>query len=390
MYLGGVPVESTTAGSALLYRLLETYPPEKLLIVEAFESPSTASHRLPGVTYAVLPKPWNRGWRFLRTRLPWAFWPIFKVYANSVAKRCGDLVRDFRPEALVTVHERFTWVIADRVALRFNLPLHLILHDEWFRNITFSEGFREPSNCYFSEVYQRASSRLCVSPYMEESYRVGFGREGTVLYPSRSVNALVHVSPPERLRSVAGQPVAMYAGNIFQADFLKSMQCVAEALASMGGKLVLYTTYSKANAIRNGLTAENVEFRETVRWKELADRIRAEAHFLFLPMSFDENDRPNTAVSFPSKIVDYTGTGVPLLIYGPSYCSAVRWANDYPGTAEVVHEKSPQLLAEAVRRLVEDGSHRFRLGLRSLEVGRRCFSHESAEKILYNHLARLG
>jgi len=133
-----------------------------------------------------------------------------------------------------------------------NFPLHLILHDEWFRNGAFADGFRKPSNRFFREVYERAASRLCVSPYMEESYRKSYGSKGTIFYPSRSHNAIVHTSPPDRLLDEACQPVAMYAGNIFQVDYLKSMQCVADVLATVGGKLVLYTSRSKADCMRDG------------------------------------------------------------------------------------------------------------------------------------------
>jgi hypothetical protein len=388
MYVGRVPVEATSGGSALVYRLLERYPPEKLLIVEDFETPSMKSHRLPGVQYERLPKPWNRGWHFLRTRLPWAFWPLFKAYAGRVANRCETLIQNFRPEAILTVHELFTWVIADQMALQHKLPLHIILHDEWFRNIPHAGGFRGPSERVIGEVYRRAASRLCVCPYMEELYRSRFGCNGTVLYPSRSPSATAHRLPPDGLQNETAHPVGVYAGNIHHLDYLKSMQSVADALATMGGKLVLYTSYSSEQCARDGLTASNVECRKMVPWGTLSEKLRGEAHFLFVPMSFDVTDKPNASVSFPSKIVDYTATGIPLLIYGPEYSSAIRWAKDNPGTAEFVDQESPLLLSAAVKRLAEDGSHRFRLGMTALDVGQRCFSHEAAEGILFRRLAR--
>ena len=35
LYIGDVPVEASYHGSALLYRLLQTYPPDRLRIIEA-------------------------------------------------------------------------------------------------------------------------------------------------------------------------------------------------------------------------------------------------------------------------------------------------------------------------------------------------------------------
>ena len=48
------------------------------------------------------------------------------------------------------------------------------------------------------------------------------------------------------------------------------------------------------------------------------------------------SDRINMEMAFPSKLADCTATGLPLLIYGPAYCSAVTWARENPGVAEVV------------------------------------------------------
>src|SRR5262245_48018198 len=49
-YVGEVPVECSYHGSALLWRLLENYPPKDLLIVEGIHRSSVA-RRLPGVRY---------------------------------------------------------------------------------------------------------------------------------------------------------------------------------------------------------------------------------------------------------------------------------------------------------------------------------------------------
>ena len=51
LYVGDVPVEATYHGSALLYRLLEEYPPERLLIIETEPFVSTPEQRLNGVPY---------------------------------------------------------------------------------------------------------------------------------------------------------------------------------------------------------------------------------------------------------------------------------------------------------------------------------------------------
>lgn len=102
-------------------------------------------------------------------------------------------------------------------------------------------------------------------------------------------------------------------------------------------------------------------------------------------MSFAECDRNNMTLAFASKLADYTITGVPLLIYGPAYCSAVNWAHDNPGVAEVAESEST--LREAVTFLAMQPEHRLALGTRALEVGREYFSHARVQQRFHQLLS---
>ena len=65
LYIGDVPVESTVAGSALLYRLLQEYPVDRLCIVEGNIAKSQLQNRLPDVDYQTLSVGYER---LLRSR----------------------------------------------------------------------------------------------------------------------------------------------------------------------------------------------------------------------------------------------------------------------------------------------------------------------------------
>src|SRR5438876_1408984 len=54
LYVADVPVESSYHGSALIYRLLETYPSERLMIIEPDHGMSLPQRRLPQVAYRSL------------------------------------------------------------------------------------------------------------------------------------------------------------------------------------------------------------------------------------------------------------------------------------------------------------------------------------------------
>ena len=93
-------------------------------------------------------------------------------------------------------------------------------------------------------------------------------------------------------------------------------------------------------------------------------------------------------MGFPSKLTDYTAAGLPLLVWGPKYCSAVRWASEYSGAAEVVDTTDKERLEAAVSRLAGDSKYRQQLGDRAAEAGRECFSHAKVVEVFYNGVRR--
>jgi hypothetical protein len=92
-------------------------------------------------------------------------------------------------------------------------------------------------------------------------------------------------------------------------------------------------------------------------------------------MSFEPADRANMMAGFPSKLADYSCLGIPLLIYGPSYCTAVRWARDNPGVAAVVDSLEPAALAAALMQLQRYPEQRLALGRQALKIGDRDFAY---------------
>jgi hypothetical protein len=156
----------------------------------------------------------------------------------------------------------------------------------------------------------------------------------------------------------------------------------------MGGRLLVFGPLTEDQARRDGLEQRNVELRGLVSAGLLMRHFREEADVLFVPMSFDPKDRANMELSFPSKLTDYTAVGVPLLVYGPTYCSAVRWARANPGVAEVVDEENENSLREAVHRLAAQPAHRVALGTRALELGKEHFSSKVGKSVFHRSLIR--
>ena len=381
LYLADVPVEASYHGSALVHRLLEDYPKDRLLIVEAGLDRSQPERRIPDVRYRQELLPFRR---LHYTRFnPWITAATLRSAALRSSRFAG-IAKPFSPDAILTVTHGFSWITAATLARRLGVPLHLICHDEWAR----AGSMQDWKDKVFGEHYRQAASRLCVSPYMAAEYEQRYGVPGDVLYPSRAKDAVRYPEPPSRLAEPSRRFTCVFAGTINSGGAVQALRHIARALSAIGGRLLIFGPLSADLASQNGLSGPAIELGGLLSPSDLMARMRDEADVLLVPMSFEESDRNNMQISFPSKLTDYTAVGVPLLIYGPDYCSAVRWANDHKGAAATVAGEGEAGLLAALERMRSDAAYRLELARTAIAVGETYFSHRAAGSGLREALGR--
>lgn len=374
VYAGDVPVEASFHGSALLYRLLADWPAERLMIVECGVVDSQPARRLPGVRYVAAPPPLRR----LQTT---RFAPLYKHARLRIAARGGGalarLMSAFGAQAALTVSHGASFLAVAAAARDLTLPLHLICHDEWA-----SAGGADPWKQHaFGAAYRAAASRLCVSPFMAENYAARFGAQGDVLLPARAADARVFAGPPARLAEPARPFALAFAGTINSPGQVALLRRAATALQTIEGRLLLYGPLDAAAAGRAGLDAPNVERCGMLPSNDLIEALRARAHALYAPMSFAAADRPNMELCFPSKLVDYSAAGLPIVIQAPASASGARWARANADAACLVDADDAAALAAALRRLADDPALRLGLAGGAIAAGERDFSHAAARAV---------
>ena len=383
LYFGDVPIESTVAGSALLYRLLDNYPADKLHIIETNIASSNLKHRLPDVPYQVLPyayKPLLKN-RFFREYNSFLF-----AVARYRTKALKEINCSFQAEAVLTVAHGISWLTAAAFAEKFNLPLHLIVHDDWISFTPAIQGFKKLLEQKFKGYYQQAKSRFCVSPYMADKYKERYGIDGIVLYPSRGTDVPEVVYPPNKVKDQILAKHFVYAGSIHSQGQANNLITLARILETIGGKLFVYTPLDLEASTKFGLNRKNIIIKSVIPSRALIAELQSTMDILFVPMNFDLDAKNNMELCFPSKLADYTAIGLPLLIWGPSYCSAVQWSKQNPNVAAVVEEQSVESLEKAVQKLVNLPDYRYELAMNALTTGQRYFSHTNVQEKFFCHL----
>lgn len=384
VYVGDVPVEASHHGSALLHRLLCNRSGDTLRVVEGSPWQSQPERRISGIEYRLLrvAQPRLHNSRLSRFYATW-----LTAVAHFRTAALSRALEGFNPEAVLTVVHGYSWITAAHYARRAGLPLHLICHDDWPRTSTLHPSMSSWLDRKLRRTYRQAASRLCVSPTMRAFYRDRFGVDGEVLYPSRAVDCPVFDEPAERLSRPGRDLTFAFAGTFYE-ESISGLKQLSAPVAAIGGRILAFGPISETDFARVGLDRMPIERGGLLKSADLIRRLRSEADVMYLPTDFGESGRTAVEANFPSKLTDYTATGLPILIHGPPWGSAVRWAAENPGVAEVVQKPDDSCLAAAVNRLANSPELRLRLARRALDVGKVYFSYAAAQAAFDNALLR--
>ena len=380
IYISTVPVEATLGGPALMHRALCDYPPERLLVVQ----PRTRSQgrRLAGVRY----EEFGDGLaRLIPARVPLvrSLRP-YAMAANAalLGRRLVATARDFGAEAVVTVTHGHHWPAAAAVANRLGLPLHMVNHDNWPDTIYPIPTLLRPFWVrQFRAAYAAAASRLCVSPFMARYYEEHYGAPGEVLLPSRAREVTEFDAPPA---SPAERPFTVAFAGAFQSGYAEIFRTVSEFLRAQGGQLVLYSNLTAKDAPQFGIDPAAVTLNATMPPEDLVVALRDTADALLLPMQ----DNFNARMCFPSKLVDYTVAGLPILVVAPLDSAGAVWGKENPAAAVVVDSADREGIRRAVTGLAVDPEARRLLGRGALAAGAAAFSYTRCRDQFFSALRR--
>ncbi len=285
------------------------------------------------------------------------------------------LVRRLKIQAIFAVPWHQFFAAAYLVHRITGVPLYIYIMDDT-QGGTSVPYFRSPMYTYFMPRAVHAARRVwCVSEGMCESIHARFGKIGRLLLPTSEVAEFR--SHEDRDSDSSGYSLRIfYTGAIYgmQLDALQRLLRILQD--GLGPKflasqisLTLYTSASADYLRKIGLTLGPKTHVDRVEHEEMP-RTLAKADILFLPMSFEPRMKHMVSTSIPSKISEYLASGVPILVHGPAYCSAVRYCRESE-CGLVVDQPDDSALRDALIRLATDAELRQRLSRNAVEAARK-------------------
>ncbi|MBD2209703.1 glycosyltransferase [Nostoc linckia FACHB-104] len=246
---------------------------------------------------------------------------------------------------LTVAHGDGCWA-AQRFAQRNQLPLVTIFHDWWPDIPNVHQPFRQLLEQRFVQLYQKSNLALCVSDGMKNA--LVSHPNSTVLYPIPAILQSNSVSniPTESDRSPSIR--VLYFGGLYDyapmlAELLQVTKENPKVQVQVRGSNPDWPADFRSEMRDRGLWLDFAPREELNQWLTSADAF-------LVTMSFDPALRRRMETSFPSKLPEYAQFGKPLVIWGPQYCSAVKWGQK-GDRALCVTEKHPTALVAALERL---------------------------------------
>jgi glycosyltransferase involved in cell wall biosynthesis len=338
-----VPNARGSGGELVLYRHLKSNP--------RIESEIVSWQRFP-FRLKVIGKLRELGFHTLSRSLEC----LFPVSPSN--KMVHDLIHSFQPDAVVTVAHGWWHLQARRVAKKFKLPLVTFFQDWWPEFPDVPDAFRSQVERQFRKTCAQSAVAICVSDGMRRE--LGEPENALLLHDAPSLIGGGDVPQDFKLPL----PIA-YFGNLSEYGPL-----IESALRALNGSERVRLEVFGANPVWTR-GAED-EFRSRgiyhgfISSNELAKSLRNFQAALVV-MSFDPAHRRRMMTSFPSKMIDAMQLGLPVVIWGPEYCSAVKWAR-VGKRASCVTDPNPSALRQALEELAASSSEQERLAQSAREA----------------------
>jgi hypothetical protein len=138
---------------------------------------------------------------------------------------------------------------------------------------------------------------------------------------------------------------------------------------------------------KSARVSESIEVRPPVPSAEVVETLREHADILLHCSSFEAASRDVVATLFPSKLVDYSATALPVFVFAPEYSSAADLCREYPDAFAFTSSPEPAQIADRLLELAQNPARAIALWRANSRVGRTLFDPASGYAKLISALA---
>lgn len=301
--------------SVILYRHLKRLKDWKISILVDDDS-ALARHYLPtewGIFRTLEPKWW---WPPVRRKIP----GFLGVRCRMLVSKYEKVIKQNRPDAILTQLGKNS-LLAFCLSKRTGIPLNVIVHDRWQAWSKYGGIDRYLTDDLAVNILDHASRVWPVSGEMARYYKVRDKKKVRVLYPIPEGSGAAFAEWKDAFRK---RPVAIFAGS-YHSCAAPVLRACAEGLRVFGGQLWIITKRTELIKKEAGEQGNIKYFEASPKNEELLAFMRDNASAVLIAGSIDTR-AAGWELSFPSRLVEFVHTGLPVIVAGREGTALSSWA----------------------------------------------------------------
>lgn len=254
-------------------------------------------------------------------------------------QECEQVLQGERPTAILTVLQDIYAVFAAHLSRVWQVPLYVILHDReelWKK----SEAEYDWTVKNWLNVLNQATQVWSVSEELGNVYQINDPTKISTLIPIPEGRNQNFVDWKEEFQN---SPVVAYAGSIYPSQ-VSHFETIASTLQKINGKLLLVTPQNPGvSQLLNSYP--NVErYEPFAKNVDVINFLAEKASCILVPYPLNLTEHPWAATCFPSKLVEFSHLGLPILILAPLNTALGSWAKSYDWYSYLMQMDSERLL----------------------------------------------
>lgn len=291
------------------------------------------------------------GWlgRLLRSRLSLWAWDFVHLFAGKRVKpEVMTFAKLFNPDLILVGAETWLADLGITLGRKLKVPVAGYFMDWPSYGTLGHDWLLGRMGGIFRRRYQSCDLAFGICPEMLEA--LGSHHNAVLIYP---IGKTATCAEPAIRALEPGNPLRVtFSGNLGQW-YGRQLQRLYTLLADEQGIALRISGRFQSwdDPTQSAMEREGVYLGYLSR-ADMEANLR-QTDVLLVIMGFDASAQAVESTSFKSKMVDYLPLGIPLLVWGPDYCTAVKHAQKY-GFAEVVTEDNPALVVEKLIQMSED------------------------------------
>jgi hypothetical protein len=315
----------------LLRQIIKRIDDEKLLILSAnFQKPKKKN---------------LIGKKIIWHRLFWKNPILIKIFNNSFKKMNVFIDYYYSKKLAQSIFEICEshqivklWILADSIPIltinriidKLKVPIHFSIYDEPINNKNLSH-YGSNLKTAFQKILSTCNTVDFIIPEMRHYYDLKGLINSKTIY-SYSYGGEFKFSINNNILKTKVRKICI-GGNVFGLKtFVTFCESIKEVCIRENIVIHIYSNWDFF--AREVVKRELRFFREFVKFKPFVKnndiiQILNSYDILYLPFSFESEDKIKTITSFPSKTHNYLSSTVPIILHAPDYSSINKYLNRY-------------------------------------------------------------